>query len=244
MSATPRRRFWSTVTASPAEGGFAVALDGRPLRTPARHPVVVPTAALAEAIAAEWRAVEGELRPEHLPHTRAANTAIDRLPVQREAVVAAVAAYGASDLLCYRAEAPAELGARQAAAWDPWLAWARRDLGAPLVAVIGVMPAPQPTASLAALTRAVAALDDFRLAALAELVALSGSLVLGLAVARGVLEADLAWALSRVDETWQAEQWGADAEAEAAAARKAAEFRSAAQFLALLAPSAADTGKP
>jgi chaperone required for assembly of F1-ATPase len=230
-----RRRFWTEVAVAPAADGFEVRLDGRPLNTPAQAPLRLPTRALAEAVAAEWRAVEGDLRPEALPFTRAANVALDRVPQTRAAVVAAVAAYGDSDLLCYRAAAPAALRRRQAAAWDPPLAWAAAALGAPLATAEGVIHRPQPPASLAALRASVAAADDFALTALHELVALSGSLVLALAVARGALDPVAAWALARLDETWQAELWGEDAEAAAAAARRRAAFLRAARMLEMLA---------
>jgi chaperone required for assembly of F1-ATPase len=230
----PRRRFWRAATVRPLDAGFGLFLDARELRTPAGVPLVVPTEALAEAIAAEWAALEGEIDPGRLPLTRAANSAIDRVARQREAVVEAVAAYGGTDLLCYRADEPEGLVARQAAGWDPWLVWSARALHAPLIAVTGVMHEPQPPASLAALRAAVAAEEPFALTALAELVALSGSLVLGLAVAAGALAAEEAWALSRIDETWQEERWGTDAEAAAAAAARRAEFLQARDLLALL----------
>jgi chaperone required for assembly of F1-ATPase len=239
----PRKRFWTQASVRPAEGGFAVELDGRPLRTPDRRAVVVPTEALAQGIAAEWDALEGEVRPERLPLTRAVNSAIDQIPTARQAVVEALAAYGDSDLLSYRAEEPEALRMRQAAAWDPWLDWARRELDAPLVAVAGVMPQPQPPASLAALRAVVDRHDAFGLAGLGEIVALSGSLVLGLAVARGAIAPDAAWTLSRLDATWQAEQWGADAEAASAAAQIAADFRQAAHFLTLLGEADKRVGK-
>jgi chaperone required for assembly of F1-ATPase len=230
----PRRRFWHAAAVRPERGGYGVALDARALTTPAGVVLAVPTAALAQAIAAEWAAVEGEIRPERLPFTRAANAAIDRVSRQREAVVDAIAQYGGSDLLCYRAADPAALAARQAAGWDPWLQWAARTLRAPLIAVTGVMHEAQPAPSLAALRAAVAEQDAFGLTALHELVALSGSLVLGLAVARRALDAAVAWELSRIDETWQAEQWGLDAEAEAAAATRRADFLRARELLAML----------
>jgi chaperone required for assembly of F1-ATPase len=229
-----RRRFWKSAAVKPVAAGFAVTLDGQELRTPEGAPLVVPTAAFAAAIAAEWDALAAEIDPERLPLTRAANSAIDRVMRRREAVVDAIAAYGGSDLLCYRADAPEGLVARQAAGWDPWLQWSARMLGAPLVAVTGVMPRNQPPASLAALHAAVAAEDAFALTALHELVALSGSLVLGLAVARGALDAGEAWELSRIDETWQAEQWGLDAEAETAAELRRAAFLRARDLLDLL----------
>jgi chaperone required for assembly of F1-ATPase len=149
-------------------------------------------------------------------------------------VIDAITEYGGSDLLCYRADAPAGLAARQAEGWDPWLAWSARALGAPLVAVAGVVHQPQPAPSLAALRAAVAQHDAFGLTALHELVALSGSLVLGLAVARGALDAGAAWELSRLDEAWQAEHWGLDAEAEAASERRREAFVRAAGVFALL----------
>jgi chaperone required for assembly of F1-ATPase len=234
----PRRRFWRKATVRPGPGGFAIDLDDRPLRTPDGRPLVVPTAAFARAIAAEWQALGDEIDPHRLPLTRAANSAIDRVASQREAVIDAIAEYGASDLLCYRADAPAGLAARQAAGWDPWLAWSARALGAPLVAVTGVVHEPQPSPSLAALRAAVAERDAFGLAALHELVTLSGSLVLGLAVAGGALDAEAAWELSRIDETWQAEHWGLDAEAEAASERRREDFLRAASMLALLGETA------
>ena len=230
-----RRRFWEAAAPVAEGGGFGIRLDGRPLRTPAGALLVVPSAGLAAAIAAEWDALDGEIRPERLPFTRATNVAIDRVAPDPGPVVAAVADYGGSDLLCYRAAGPAGLAERQAAGWDPWLVWSARALDAPLVAVTGVMPTPQSPASLAALRAAVAAEDAFGLTALHELVALSGSLVLGLAVARGALAAPEAWALSRLDETWQAGQWGEDPEAEAAAAVRRADFLRAAALKALAA---------
>jgi chaperone required for assembly of F1-ATPase len=238
MSWGPQRRFWQAAHVRPAPDGFTVALDARTLQTPAGVPLLLPTEALARAIAAEWDALEAEVMPERLPFTRAANAAIDRVGLHRDAVVDGIAVYGDSDLLCYRAAAPAALAERQAVAWDPWLLWSAQALHAPLVAVTGVMHHPQPAPSLAALRAAVDAEDGFGLTALHELVALSGSLVLGLAVARGALDAETAWTLSRVDETWQAEQWGLDAEAEAAAERRRDAFLQAQALITLAAPPA------
>jgi len=234
----PRRRFWRAATVRPRSGGFAVDLDDRALTTPAGRPLVLPTEALARAVAAEWDALGGEIDPHRLPLTRAANSAIDRVADQREAVIDAIAEYGGSDLLCYRADAPAGLASRQAEGWDPWLAWGARALGAPLVAVAGVVHQSQPGPSLAALRAAVAEHDAFGLTALYDLVSLSGSLVLGLAVARGALDAEAAWELSRLDEAWQAEHWGLDAEAEAASERRREAFVRAAGVLALLGSAA------
>jgi chaperone required for assembly of F1-ATPase len=230
-----RRRFWQDVALRPeAEGGFAVLLDARPLRTPEKRLLCLPTQALAEAVAAEWAGIAGEIRPDELPFTRAANSAIDRVSANLRPVVAALAAYGETDLLCYRAEGPAALQERQSALWDPWLDWSRRALGAPLFAVAGVIHQPQPQASLAALRARVAGHDAFELTGLHDLVTLSGSLVLALAVSAGALGGDAAWSLSRLDETWQAEQWGSDAEAEAAAQLKRAAFLRAERLLHLV----------
>lgn len=236
MTGARRVRFWQTARVRPEAEGYGVLLDDRVLQTPAKTPLIVPTEALAAAIAAEWDALGEEIRPEALPLTRAANSALDRVARAEAEVVRGIAEYGGADLLCYRADAPPELRARQVAAWDPLLAWAAEALDAPLVTVTGVMHRPQPTESLAALHRAVAAHAPFALTALYDLVTLSGSLVLGLAVSKGALGAERAWALSRIDETWQAEHWGRDAEAEAAEARKHEDFLRAEVLLGLLSP--------
>lgn len=228
------RRFWSRAGVAPAEAGWTLALDGKPVRSPARAALILPTRALAEAVAAEWDAQEGTIRPETMPLTRAANSAIDRVAPQRAAVAGMIAEYGTTDLLCYRAGHPPGLVARQAEAWDPLLAWAATRLGAPMICVSGVMHHPQPPESLARLAAEVTPLDAFRLTALHDLVTLSGSLVLGLAVLAGRIAPAAAWPISRLEEDWQAERWGTDPEAEAAAAEKRAAFLSAARLLSLL----------
>lgn len=232
MSGWTAKRFWKEAGVVPVPGGFGVALDGRPVKTPAKAALVVPTRALARAIAAEWDAQTGKIDPGSMPVTRSANSAIDKVAPQTAEVAELVAAYGASDLLCYRAEAPEALAARQAAGWDPWLERAAGVWG-PLRVTEGIVPVDQPAGTLRALAAEVAALSPFELAAVHDLVALSGSLVLGLAVARGWTDPESAWALSRIDETWQAERWGEDAEAAAFAAAKARDFAHAAQFLKL-----------
>lgn len=240
MSWAPRRRFWTQAAVRPLEAGYGVNLDDRPLQTPARRVLALPTRPLAEAIAAEWNAIEAEIRPECLPLTRAANSASDRVAPDPGPVVEAIAAYGGSDLLCYRAEEPLALVQRQSVAWNPWLEWSGNVLGAPLLAVVGVMHHPQPADSLVRLQAHVAEHDAFALTALHDLVTLTGSLVLGLAVSRGALGAEAAWDLSRIDETWQAEQWGEDAEAEAQAQRRRADFLRAEHLLHLLTRKADD----
>lgn len=213
MSEWAAKRFWKEASVTELPEGFGVALDGRPVKTPAKAPLVVPTRALAEAIAAEWDAQEGSIKPQTMPTTRSANAAIDKVAAQKDEVVAMIAEFGGTDLLCYRAEGPEELVERQAALWDPLLEWAAQELEAPLEVTVGVLPVAQPEASLSRLHAHVAALDPFALAALHDLVSISGSLVLGLAVARGKVPVEDAWVISRLDEDWQIAQWGEDEEA-------------------------------
>lgn len=228
------KRFYREARASEVDGGWTVTLDGKPIRTPAKAPFVAPSRALAEAAAAEWGAQGERVNPAEMPLTRAINTAIDRTGPEHGAVVEIVAAYGATDLVSYRAEGPDELRARQARGWDPMVDWAAETYGARLVVTAGVMHALQPEEGRRRLFAAVAGHDAFRLTALYDLTALSGSLVIALAVATGRLDQAEAWELSRIDESWQQEFWGVDAEAEAATARKARDFAAAARFLSLL----------
>jgi chaperone required for assembly of F1-ATPase len=216
------------------EGGWTVELDGRPVRTPAGRPFAAPTRALAEAAAAEWDEQEERVDPRVMPVTRTVNTVIDRVAPQLREVAAVVAAYGGTDLLCYRAPHPEVLARRQAEAWDPLLDWAETRHGARLTRAEGVMHVPQPEESLEALSAAVERYDAFALAALHDLVTLSGSLVIGLAVAEGVLEAEEGWRRSRLDEDYQTELWGEDAEAAALAEAKRRDFLSARRLLDLL----------
>lgn len=233
MSGWKAKRFWKTATAEACDGGFTVRLDGRAVKTPAKAAFVVPTLAMAEAAAAEWDAQQGAVKPETMPVTRAANSAIDKLSSQQAEVVGLLAAYGASDLLCYRATDPEALVARQAAAWDSLLDWAATDLGAPLRVTAGVIPVDQPAESLARLTALTAGFDRFQLAAFHDLVAISGSLILALAVTKGRLGAEDAFTLSRIDEAWQAELWGIDDEAAEMAAAKRQAYLEASRFFTL-----------
>jgi len=235
VSGWKAKRFWSAATVEPCDGGFTVRLDARPVKTPAKAALVVPSQALAQAIADEWMAQTGPVRPDTMPFTRAANSALDKVAVQREEVISLLAAYGETDLLCYRATGPMALIDRQAAQWDPLLHWAATDLDAPLRAVAGVMHIAQPPASLARLRARMEAQSDFELAAFYDLVAITGSLVLALAVSHARLDGDAAWQLSRIDETWQAEQWGRDDEAAAQEALKKAALLQAERFYRLCA---------
>lgn len=227
------KRFWTEATVVAVEGGHTVHLDGRAVRTPAKAAFVLPTRAMAEAAAAEWAGQDKQVDPATMPVTRAANSAIDTIGANRATVQEMIAAYGASDLLCYRAEGPEALVARQAALWDPLLAWAVDSLQAPLVVTAGIVPVDQPADSLSRLDAALSRVTDFELAALHDLVALSGSLIIGLAAAAGHGSADDLWAASRVDETYQAEVWGSDEEAAEIVALKRAAFDAAWHFLTL-----------
>lgn len=235
------RRAYATAEAAPAnEAGdlFAVFLDGRPLRAPSGALLLAPPA-VAQAAAEEWAAQGPQIDPSTMPFTRALNTAVDRIAPEREAVIDEIAAYGGSDLICYRAERPEELVARETAAWDPLVDWAAEALAAPLTVVVGVAPERQPILTIAALRRAVSEECDIGLAALFELTTLSGSLVIALAVRRERLDVASAWAAARIDEEYQVEKWGRDAEADAAAANQAADFEAAARLARLLPPPAA-----
>ncbi|RLJ40717.1 chaperone required for assembly of F1-ATPase [Litoreibacter meonggei] len=235
MSDWTAKRFWKTATADKVDGGYAVHLDGRPVRTPLKTPVVVPTQAMAEAMRAEWDAQDEKIDPLSMPVTRAANTALDKVATQHAEVVDMLAAYGDSDLVCYRAESPERLVAQQAAGWDPLVDWSATELGAPLKLRIGIMHKPQDPKTLAALHGHVADFDAFRLTAFHDLVAITGSLVLGLAITRGRLDSGQAWDLSRIDEQWQIAQWGVDDEAEAQAALKKRDLLRAEAFYRLCA---------
>ncbi len=228
------RRFWTRAEVVSSPPGFGILLDGRPVRLPqggAR--LQVTTAPLAAAIAEEWQAAGEDIAYADLPITRLAGTAQARVAPDRAASVAALAAYGASDLLCYRAEAPAELVERQALAWQPWVDWAALTLDAPLSVTAGVMPLAQPELSLAALRAALQRQTAEALTALGVLVPALGSLVLGLAVAEQALLAEDAVALASLDELFQAELWGEDAEAAARRQNVRAEALLAGRFLAL-----------
>jgi chaperone required for assembly of F1-ATPase len=227
------RRFWKAADARREEDAWTVYLDGRPIRTPDKRPLALPTRAMATAIAEEWMAQGDVIDPTSMPVTRAANSAIDKVRPHKDDVVAALLRYGETDLLCYRAEGPQALSMRQSAAWDPILDWAEQALGSRLVAVAGVMPRPQDQGALDRLAAEAGRMDPFDLTGFHDLVTLSGSLVLGLAVVRGRLAAPEAWEASRVDEEFQAELWGHDAEAEKATAIRRDAFLAAERFMAL-----------
>lgn len=227
MSEWKAKRFWKTVDVVANGEGFEIALDGRRVKTPAKRALCVPSRAFAEEIAAEWDAQVDKIDPQKMPFTQTANAALDKVAVQHGEVADMLAAYGDSDLLCYRAEQPVELVARQAQTWDPFLDWAENALDARLETRSGVMHVPQDPKALERLSQQVNALSAFQLAAFHDLVSLSGSLILGFAAAQDFQAAGAIWDISRLDELWQAEQWGADAEAEAAALIKQSAFEHA-----------------
>ncbi len=234
------KRFYRQVTTAPTEGGFAVLLDGRPLRTPGRRPLTLPTPALAQAVAAEWQAQEARVDPRRMPLTRLATTVVDRMPARRGDALAQLLELGRSDTLCYRVDHPRELARRQQQAWQPWLDWLAAEFGARLVATKGLTLIPQPEHAIARLEAVLRALDSWRLVGVHALAVDLHSLVLALAVERGALTAERAFELAHLEELYEIERWGeVDLQR-----RRHAELRTAleaaARFLALL-PPAEDT---
>jgi chaperone required for assembly of F1-ATPase len=233
MRPAPRRRFCATAATAPVAGGHAVQLEGKPVRTPAGRVLAAPTAALAQALAAEWDAQQDVIDPARMPLTRLANAIIDGVSDRPDAVAAEIENYLGSDLVCYRASSPPGLVARQAQHWDPILAWARDVLGAPLRAEVGVVHIAQDEDALA---RARAAIPrvPWRLGALSAATTLAGSALVALALARGRLSVEKAWEAAHVDEDWNMEQWGRDALALERRTFRFAEFEAAATVLRLL----------
>ena len=228
------KRFWKSADVAEEVGGWAVVLDGKPVKTPMRAPLVVPAESLARAIAAEWNSIEGEIDPRAMPLTGLANAAIDRASPDAAAFAVALAKYAEADLTCYRAEGPRELLARQEQTWDPLLSWARRRFDVDFRTTTGVVHVDQPPATVERLSHAVSALDEFRLAGLSPLVTIGGSLLAALAILEGEMSAESAWQAVTLDERWQLEQWGADPEAEQRLEHSRRDFLAAAQFLQLL----------
>ncbi|MDX2158246.1 MAG: ATP12 family protein [Hyphomicrobiaceae bacterium] len=231
------KRFYRSVSVGPSatSRGHAVLLDGRTARTPGRRPLVVPDARLAETIAGEWAAVDTTIDPARMPLTRLVNTAIDGVAGRMDEVAADIVKYAASDLLCYRADFPEGLVARQHELWDPVLAWAAQHHGIVLRVATGLMPVAQPADAAQAFARAIASLDPFRLTALHVMTTLMGSALLAIAVLDGQLTPEAAWEAAHVDEDWQIDEWGEDAEATARRARRFEEMRAAAGLTRLTA---------
>ena len=228
-----RKRFYKQAELVDAQDGVGISLDGRPILTPRRRAFVAPTRTLAEAIAAEWEAQGETIDPRNMPLTRLANGVIDAVSENPEPVAEEIAKYLGSDLLFYRAEAPAKLIDRQSQAWDPVLAWARGDFGANFKPTQGVMHVAQPPEAVEALRRAIPR-DPWRLAAVSSITTLTGSTLLALAIAQGAIDIDSAWTVAHVDEDWQMAQWGRDELALERRAYREAEFRAAASVLGLV----------
>lgn len=230
------KRFWKNAAAAGSGPAWTIELDGRPVRTPGRSLLQVAGQSLAEAIAGEWAAAGDTVDPRAMPLTGLANAALDHVQPDPTAFAAGLSRYGESDLLTYRASTPRALVEREAAAWDPLLQWARRRYDVDFVVTEGITHVPQPRPTLERLSHAVAALDPFRLAGLSPLVTVGGSLIAGLAVLEGGASAEQAWDAVSLDERWQLETWGSDAEAEAALGNRRQDFMTAAHFLELLGP--------
>jgi len=228
------KRFWKEVTVEPEGDGWTIELDERPVKTPARAALVVPTSVLADRIADEWREVADTIDPREMPLTGLANAAIDRVAPDRHAFAQGLARYAEADLLCYRAEGPRALVALQQQQWDGLLDWARRRYDVDFVVTAGIVHLAQPPATISRLSHAVAALDPFQLAGLSPLVTVGSSVITALAVLEKAISADAAWAAVTVDECWQLDQWGADAEAEAVLENRRSDFLAGARFLDLL----------
>lgn len=204
------KRFYKEAAVVPAEGGWTVALDGKPIRTPAKGPLTLPTRRLAEAVAAEWAAQQDEIRPDDMPMMRLASIALDVVARRRDLVVAEVAKYAETDLVCYRAPDQPGLAQRQQAVWQKLIDWATLEYDAPLAITAGIVPVAQPPSTLKALAKAVGAYDTMELTALHAATTACGSLVIGLALVEAQLEGEEAFAASQLDETFQIEQWGED----------------------------------
>ena len=235
MNATNPKRFYKTAEAVEAEGALGIALDGKPLRTPAGRPLAVPGAALAAALAGEWRAQGETVDRETMPLTRLVCTALDLVPARRAEIVAEVAAYAETDLVCYRTDRPPALARRQAAAWEPLVAWADERYGAQLAVTRSITPIAQAPEALEALRDAVAGEDDFAVAGLSLATRSFGSLVIALAMRGGRLDARAAAEVSLVDERYQLERWGEDAELAGRCARVALDAAAAERLFRLLA---------
>lgn len=228
------KRFYKSAAPARIDAGHQIHLDGRPVNTPAKARLVVPNAALAAALAEEWNAQAETVDPDAMPLTQLANTTIDRVSHQRDAVRSGLLAYAETDLLCYRAEQPAALVERQNAVWQPLLDWAALEFDAPLTVTQGVLPARQPQASLDALAGTIAGCDDFHLAALSHAAALQGSVVLALALWKARITAAEAFDAAHLDDLYQQEVWGADSEATARLDRLRADLAATDRFLRLI----------
>jgi len=206
------KRFYEDVAVVAEAGGLGLRLDGKPLRTPAKAPLLLPSRALAEAIAAEWRGQGVTVKLTELPLTRLASTGLDLVAARRGEIAAEVARYAGTDLVCYRVEHPPELARRQHATWQPLIDWATLRYDAPLEVTVGILPITQSPATLRAFALAVESYGHLELAALHLATSAAGSLVVALALIEGRLDVESAFAAAQLDESFEIEQWGEDAE--------------------------------
>ena len=229
------KKFWKNITLESTDNAHAIRLDGRAVKTPMKSELILPNTKMADAVRAEWEAVDEEIIPANMPITGFANAAIDRISADRNGFIDSIAAYGESDLFCYRAESPDALVERQSQIWDKWLRWAQARYVINFTVISGIMHQPQPEVTLTKLKEAVAGLNDFQLSAASRLVAISGSLIALLALTEGEADADAIWPDLILDELWQEEQWGADEYAIKNRTDREADFMDAANFLKLAA---------
>ncbi len=227
------KRFYQEVAIGDDAQGAVLLLDGKPVRTPGKAPLVLPARVLAEAVAEEWRAQGEHIDPATMPLTKLANSAIDGVTGRERAVIDDIVAHAGADLLCYRARGPRGLVEAQETQWDPVLAWAKEALGVPLMLSQGIVHVAQPAASLDRIKETLAGSDTFSLAALHVMTSLTGSALLALAVALGRMTPEAAWGAAHVDEDWQISQWGEDAEAAARRKNRWRDFAAAARMLSL-----------
>ncbi|MBN8608293.1 MAG: ATPase [Caulobacterales bacterium] len=235
---TAPRRFYKSASAIEADSGFAVALDERRLKTPGGRAFAAPTRALAQAMASEWDAQAEHITPASMPLTQLAFAAVDWTGVSRDQRIEYVQSFAVTDLCCHRADAPAELVARQAAHWDPLVAWGAVELGAKLAVVTGVIAAEPSAEALGAVQEAAAALDDFRLTAVTQASGLSGSALIAFALLRGRIDSTQAFEAAALDDLWSLEKWGEDAEARARVERVRDEFMALGRYIEALADGA------
>jgi chaperone required for assembly of F1-ATPase len=235
MSQPALRRFYKQAKAAPCGAGHRIELDGKPLRSPAKHELILPTRALASAIAEEWARQGEKLSPQTMPLMQLAATAVDRVAPERERVVAEIVGYAGTDLVCYRAAEPPALVERQAQAWDPLIDWLRRRYDVSLNVTTGIVAVAQPHATLEALARVVAGMDDFTLSAVASMTGAAGSLVIALALSGGEITPEAAAHAAQLDELFQAERWGEDKEAVDRRVAQLGDLVAAKRFLDLLA---------
>jgi chaperone required for assembly of F1-ATPase len=228
------RRFYKTVSVEPVAGGHAIRLDGRPVKTPARAELVLPTPALAAAVVAEWEAQGDKIDPWSMPLTGLANAAIDKVAADPAAFAQMVTVYAETDVVCYRADHPPALVGHQAETWDPLIDWAQQRYDVEFEIVHGIMHQPQPDATVERLSAAIREYGAYQLAALQPLVTIAGSLVIALALAEGEIDGRVAFDAAHLDELWQVEQWGEDELARQTRESRSNDFRAAARFLGLL----------